>query len=89
MISQVQANENAQVRNRNKWVKHALDAISEIVTECSENGLMECVMPVSVLFIGSESLLEIAEMLSMIQNELDKNGFMHFVDESGQLIIKW
>jgi hypothetical protein len=88
MIDAKQASNNAQICNREKWINATLNAISEKVEESSKAGLRRCTITAPI-YVGSESLYEASESLTILANELKQKGFEHFIDENGVLVIEW
>lgn len=88
MINAKQASENAQIRNRNKWVEATINAISKIVEESSKNGLRKCNIT-STLYVGAENLSEASDALLLLEGELQKYEYQHYIDENGILVIEW
>ena len=88
MIDAKQASENAQIRNRNKWIEVTVNAISKTVEESSKNGLRRCSITVP-LYVGAENLSEASETLSLLEAIIQNCGYHHYIDENGILVIEW
>ena len=88
MIDAKQASENAQIRNRNKWIEATVNAISKTVEESSKNGLRRCNIT-APLYIGAENLSEASEALLLLEKELQNHEYKHYIDENGILVIEW
>ena len=88
MINAKQASDNAQIRNRDKWINATLNAISGKVEENSKAGLRSCTITVP-LYVGAEDLYEASETLAILANELVEHGYEHYIDENGVLVIEW
>lgn len=88
MIDAKQASNNAQIRNREKWINATLNAISGKVEESSKAGLRRCTIT-APLYVGAENLYEASESLTILANELNQKGYEHYVDEESVLIIEW
>ena len=88
MINAQQANKNAEIRNREKWINATLNAISGKVDESSRAGLHSCNITIP-LYIGAQNLIEASETLAILANELCEAGYGHYVDENGILVIEW
>lgn len=88
MIGAKQASENAQIRNRNKWIEATVNAISKTVEESSKNGLRRCNIT-TTLYVGAENLSEASEALLLLEKELQNHEYEHYIDENGILVIEW
>ena len=88
MIDAKQASNNAQIRNRDKWINATLNAISGKVEESSKAGLHRCTIT-TPLYVGAENLSEASEALLLLENELQNHEYEHYIDENGILVIEW
>ena len=88
IIKAEQANKNAEIRNRDKWINTTLTAISSKIDGSSRAGLHSCTITIP-LYVGAQNLIEASETLAILANELCEAGYGHYVDESGILVIEW
>ena len=89
MINAKQAAEAAQKFNRNCWLKHAGEVLSEKVMNVAKQGIREMKICFTDLVKGAENLYEAGEMLYYLNDMLDEHGYKHVITQDGILHISW
>ena len=89
MINASVAIKASQAFNREMWLKHAANKLSEQILNVAKTGLREYRVCFKDLLVGAENLNEAAEMFLFISKTLEESGFNHKITESGDLYISW
>jgi hypothetical protein len=89
MINARQAAEAAQNFNRNCWLKHAGEVLSEKIMNVAKQGIREIKICFTDLVKGSENLYEAAEMLCYLDDMLKESGYKNVITQDGTLHISW
>lgn len=81
----------AQNANRNHWVERSLCSIESKIRNAANHGKTQIELGcINNLVAGSENLGESGEMLVLLQNALEKNGYKTRVDiYTGEVTVSW
>lgn len=89
MINVSDAIKASQAFNRDMWLKHAGDKLSNQIMSVAKTGIRELNVCFKDLIVGAENLNEAGEMLLYVNSILEKSGFKHKITENGNLYISW
>lgn len=89
MIHANVAEQIAQERNRNMWIKAASEKLSKKIKDVASQGKRQLQIDYEELIQGAENLEECATMLNMFKHLFETNGYKHEVKPNGSLFITW
>lgn len=83
------ARNNAQSFNRNQWLNHAMETVTDIIVFKSKQGFRTVSVSFEILIKGAENLHEAGELLQLLQKEFVSAGYTVKIDIDGNLTISW
>ena len=89
MIHSSNAINAAQQFNRNQWLKHAEDSLSNQIMSVSRQGLRHLNVCLNDITRGAENLAEIGEMCTLLHKTLTNQGYTVKYSINGNLTISW
>lgn len=89
MIHSSNAINAAQQFNRNQWLKHAEDSLSNQIMSASRQGLRQLSVCLHDITKGAENLAEIGEMCTLLHKTLINQGYTVKYSINGNLTISW
>ena len=89
MIHSSNAVNNAQQFNRNQWLKHAENILSEQIMQVSKQGHRHLNVCLHDITKGAENLAEIGEMCILLNKTLVGQGYTVKYSINGSLTISW
>ena len=79
----------AQQFNRNQWLKHAENILSEQIMTQARQGLRHIDVCLHDITKGAEDLAEIGEMCTLLHKTLTNQGYTVKYSINGRLVISW
>lgn len=89
MINANNAINAAQQFNRNQWLKHAEDTLSNQIMSASRQGLRQLSVCLHDITKGAENLAEIGEMCILLHKTLTNQSYTVKYSINGNLTISW
>lgn len=89
MIHSSNAVNTAQQFNRNQWLKHTENILSEQIMQVSRQGHRHLHVCLHDITEGAENLAEIGEMCILLNKTLVNQGYNVTYSIDGRLIISW
>ena len=89
MIHSNNAINAAQQFNRNQWLKHAENILSEQIMQVSRLGHLTLDVDFQDITKGAENLAEIGEMCTLLHKTLTNQGYTVKYSINGNLTISW
>ena len=89
MIHSNNAINAAQQFNRNQWLKHAENILSEQIMQVSRLGHRTLDVDFQDITKGAENLAEIGEMCTLLHKTLTNQGYTVKYSINGNLTISW
>ena len=88
-LSAAQAHQLAQTHNRDCWVVHTMNTLSNKIQDAANEGLHHIDLCLNTLVVGAENLGEAGEMCTLLQKELKSHGFTTKITPDGNFSITW
>jgi hypothetical protein len=89
MLNSQNAINAAQQFNRNQWLKHAENTLSDSIMSVSRQGIRQLSVCLHDITKGAENLAEIGEMCTLLHKTLTNQGYTVKYSINGNLTISW